>query len=381
MIQDASIMRSSSKNADIKPSHTVQQMAGKLMALVRTLPQGTKVPTVRTLMKEFGVSQLLVSQALLILRERGYLSAHVGRGTFVTEGGANLPVLWVCGTDIYHGQIGTFWGHCFTATEVAFRAMDIPIVPVWLSNFRPKDCEPYVSRMSLDRYRGFMFVGCADDHPLSVAVRNAKRPCVRFTYDEPESGEVTGDFNQMLATAMARVKAVGHRVVTVIHPEDSGPTRQWARIQSSAKAHGLQLRKATYPVPWWTQEAVSMGYETAKRLLADEAFVGGVLIQDEVVAAGATRAMLECCSRDRLRKLHVVVACPIQEISALGMPVDFVSFDTREIVSRGIEILQAQWDGGGGPDRWAVPYRLIPSKDAARVAAECAITMTAVDRG
>jgi len=55
----------------------------RLRALTAQLPPGTRLPTVRSLIAEFGVSQHVVQGALETLRQEGLISSHVGKGTFV----------------------------------------------------------------------------------------------------------------------------------------------------------------------------------------------------------------------------------------------------------------------------------------------------------
>lgn len=62
---------------------TREEVAARLRALVADSPPGTRVPTVRQLMAEYGVSQHLVQGAMTELRAKGVISSHVGRGTFV----------------------------------------------------------------------------------------------------------------------------------------------------------------------------------------------------------------------------------------------------------------------------------------------------------
>ncbi|MBM3534990.1 MAG: GntR family transcriptional regulator [Alphaproteobacteria bacterium] len=56
----------------------------------RSLP-GTRLPTVRKLIAEFGVSQHIVQGAFEALRREGLISSHVGRGTFVSGGPGPAP--------------------------------------------------------------------------------------------------------------------------------------------------------------------------------------------------------------------------------------------------------------------------------------------------
>jgi DNA-binding LacI/PurR family transcriptional regulator len=62
---------------------TRDEVVARLRGLVAGAPPGTRVPTVRQLMAEYGVSQHLVQGAMTELRAEGVISSHVGRGTFV----------------------------------------------------------------------------------------------------------------------------------------------------------------------------------------------------------------------------------------------------------------------------------------------------------
>jgi DNA-binding LacI/PurR family transcriptional regulator len=58
-------------------------LADELRKLVAGMPPGARLPTVRGLMGEYGVSQHLVQSALEQLRSDGSITSFVGRGTFV----------------------------------------------------------------------------------------------------------------------------------------------------------------------------------------------------------------------------------------------------------------------------------------------------------
>jgi DNA-binding LacI/PurR family transcriptional regulator len=53
-----------------------------LYGLANQAHDGQKVPTVRYLMKQFGLSQLVVQRALTLLKGEGRIRAEIGRGTF-----------------------------------------------------------------------------------------------------------------------------------------------------------------------------------------------------------------------------------------------------------------------------------------------------------
>jgi DNA-binding LacI/PurR family transcriptional regulator len=59
-----------------------EDLESYLESMARSAAPGDRLPTVRTLMTRFGVSQGVVQKAMSALKQRGLISAEVGRGTF-----------------------------------------------------------------------------------------------------------------------------------------------------------------------------------------------------------------------------------------------------------------------------------------------------------
>ena len=82
------------KTADsIKPARPAKDglwmtIAEELRSRINGLASGTRLPTVRDLMKEFAVSQATVQQAMEAIEADGLISSRVGRGTFVADSAA-----------------------------------------------------------------------------------------------------------------------------------------------------------------------------------------------------------------------------------------------------------------------------------------------------
>jgi DNA-binding LacI/PurR family transcriptional regulator len=62
---------------------TRMEVLDELRNLARTLPPGSRLPTVRELSSQSGMSQHSIQRILTKLRAEGLITAHVGRGTFV----------------------------------------------------------------------------------------------------------------------------------------------------------------------------------------------------------------------------------------------------------------------------------------------------------
>lgn len=65
------------------PTISSDGLAEELRRLVADMPSGARLPTVRQLMRDYGISQHLVQSALAQLRSDGSVASFVGRGTFV----------------------------------------------------------------------------------------------------------------------------------------------------------------------------------------------------------------------------------------------------------------------------------------------------------
>ncbi|MGJ7614027.1 MULTISPECIES: GntR family transcriptional regulator [unclassified Variovorax] len=68
--------------------NTPSELERYLGDLARDAQPGVRVPSIRDLMRRFGVSQAIVTRAFDGLRDRGLISSEVGRGTFFHAGEA-----------------------------------------------------------------------------------------------------------------------------------------------------------------------------------------------------------------------------------------------------------------------------------------------------
>lgn len=69
--------------ADVRPDPTLESVTQALRQQSQGLSDGSRLPTVRDLMKQFSVGQGVIQRAIAELSREGLLSAEVGRGTFV----------------------------------------------------------------------------------------------------------------------------------------------------------------------------------------------------------------------------------------------------------------------------------------------------------
>ena len=103
-----------------------------------------------------------------------------------------------------------------------------------------------------------------------------------------------------------------------------------------------------------------------RNLLADGRLGDGLLILDDIVARGVTRAILEESYHTRC-DLETVVICGRQEVVPLGLPVTYVAYDTVALVRAAVRILFDQIDGRpGAPDSYIGDYSILPPSRSGR---------------
>lgn len=335
------------------------QIVKVLTSEMATLPPGARFPTFRKLMRRFGVSQLLVSQAMLILQRDGLIESHVGRGTFVRENARLRTVLWVCGVDLFHGDISPYYTHLLRYAKAKCAERGWSLDPLWLSNDRPEDAAAYCSSAVLDRYVGFMFSGCTATHRLmSYVMRNESVPSVHVTFWPPHARQVSGDYPQMIELGLSALKSKGHRDITFVIPEDN--RNHLAVIRETAARLGVRVQLAHYPLASWSSAYQAEGYRLMTELIKTGWLASGIFIVDDLVAQGATRVLLAECPPDRLRTLDIVVGSAKQSMMPLGLPVTYVVHDIEDTVEHTVAILADQIEGRTGqPDTYCSPMTLV----------------------
>ena len=331
----------------------------------RVLSPEAKFPSVRELMAEYGVSQSIVSQAILMLQHEGLIESQVGRGTFISENAPLRRVLWVCGIDLFHGDISPYYSHLLRYSKVALAQRGISMDPAWLSNFRREDSEVYCTPASLDRYVGYLFCGCSPDHPLIEYVARNDAPFAAITvYECGSSHAVVADTPHMLKQGFAHLHAKGHRDVTLMtHFND------WhcSLAQEVATSVGVQVQILECPVRNWAVEQERYGYLCMRQEIASRGLPGALFIPDDITAKGATRALLEMCDRKETADLDIVVSSANECRPPLGLPVTWLLIDIEEETIPAVNMLCAQLEGRQVPRQnpVLVRYRLVTGTDEA----------------
>lgn len=69
------------------PTPLYRQLYRQFLVAIDTgkLPAGRKLPSERRIAAEYGISRITARKALSLLIEEGYVVAHQGKGTFVSQ--------------------------------------------------------------------------------------------------------------------------------------------------------------------------------------------------------------------------------------------------------------------------------------------------------
>lgn len=351
----------------IQGSQEILVLCRKRMAMMKP---GEKFPTVRALMKEYEVGQVVICRALHALQQEGLIESHVGKGTFVSSRGAAKSILWVCGLDMYNGDIASYYMYLlqFMRSECARHGFSLD--PAWLCNYVPEDSEPFCRPDVLDRYEGFLFVGCDhDNHPFyRYVVRNTPPFVLCSGYGKIQSRWVQPDIAQMLDLAFSSLASRGLASAMVVVPKEGESI-----YRDAARQYGIELTFANVSVHRRMSGVLADGYAVMSRVIREQGLPESLIVPDSVVAQAATRAILEQSDAKTRSGLNIVVCGSRQMIVPLGLPVIHVAFDATDVARHAVDILMDQIEGRpGSPDLYQAPFSIMtgPTPDVENRAAQ-----------
>lgn len=311
------------------------------------LVPGDALPSIATISKTLGIHGLTVRRAIRELAVRDVLVTHQGRGMFVSQG-AQSRVLWVSGSPLFALGVSQYQAMLIERVSLIAAELGMQIEPVSVSQFDATASRHWVQHPDkLRQYGGFIFCNCGLDHLLAHHVFNQRLPAVNIAQrGQVGPWQVTTDLAQSDELAMDAMEAGECKHVAVI-----GIDNQPLVSASVAKQRGLKpiiVRIAPrHPVEGVSAEQV--GYELGCALLRDHPGIDGWYLTDDIIARGATRAILAHTSANANRP-RVVVRTSRQQIIPLGMPVHYVVFDMEEQANQLVNILHCQMTASSQTD-------------------------------
>ncbi len=300
---------------------------------------GTRIGTEVQLAEDFGASLITIRQAQQMLVEEGLLIKRQRHGTFVPGSAAGkLSILGVCGLNLLGGTRQVFGSYfadllLFSSQEAVRRGLRFETV--WIPTGSTDQAKEFVESNRLDEFIGAVFFGRAEDHPVlrEARERNMCHACLSPRYQPHNT--VWLDYSEAVRKAIGVFSSEDRRPVLVM-----GIENQLMDHARELQEGGLPLRLCGLPAVGEMLEYEILGYQRMRELIGEGADCGRILLLDDVIARGATRAMLEA----GLGKgpAERVVICGKQEIIPLGLDVTFVSHDTREEVAEAFSMLDRQ---------------------------------------
>lgn len=349
-----------------------RQVESYLLRVIRedALEPGDVLPSIAMLTRTLGIHGLTIRRAVRELALRDVVVTRQGRGIFVSHG-ARARVLWVSGTQLFSVSVGQYQMSLIEHVRTLAEQAGLQIEPVTVSQFDAKQSQRWMS--SSDKLRpfvGFVFCNCGLEHLLARHVASLGLPRVTIGQrGQVQPWHVSTDLAQADELAMDAMEAAGCKRVAVV-----GIDNQPLVTAEAVRARGLKPLIARLPPyhPYQGPTAEQIGYELGCSLLAANQkaqagdagsrasrhrHVDGWYLTDDVIARGATRAILAHEPDPALRPV-VVVRTMRQQMTSLGMPVQYITTDLHLQAQQTLELLQRQISQTTGPSHYINPYVL-----------------------
>lgn len=319
---------------------------------------GAQIETEPELAAQFDASMITIRQAAQMLHDEGLLDKQQGRGTFVPLSVRNrLKILCVCGLDLAEGlkqRMGSYHSDLIILSqgEAARRGMEVETV--WLAQKEPDRARHYGDESVIREYWGVVFIACRPDHVLLQRVRQLKLRHVTIAgRQEGADRWVWLDQREAIRLALE---------VFDVSPAEPPPIVMGIDnlrrdVEAVLRATRRYVEQIYVPGPEQRFSFETAGYLKTQEVLQAGTDLSRVIFLDDVVAQGATRALLQ--AGYARRDVRYLVICGRQELVPLGFPVTYVVHDTVEEVRHAFEILEQPYRGeSGGPTTWRSGFRI-----------------------
>lgn len=301
---------------------------------------GSQIPTEPELRKVFNTSRVTIRLGVDMLVEEGLLDRQQGRGTFVPEAvRMRLRVLCVVGLDFvgsHQRHMGAYYSDLIVFSQEQAARSGWDLETVWLPTYqKPERAAVYCDEEVLRQYVGFLFLACGSIHPVLQRVQELK---LRHSVISPSHALPNGvllDYRQGINLALSQFEEAQAKPVVVM-----GVGETWNMVVSELTRSEIRAIMVNMPIAAAHGSFAAAGYERTLELIRDGQDVSRILVLDDNVALGVTRAMLASGFRDR--PCQIVVLAGKQEIEPMGIPVTYVTHDTEEEVRQAFRALSEQ---------------------------------------
>lgn len=324
---------------------------------------GARIETEPELAVQFNTSIITIRQAEQMLVDDGLLDKQQGRGTFVPESvRRRRKVLCVCGLDFIEGlqqRMGSYHADLIVLSQKETARREMEFEMVWLSQQDRERARPYGEESVIRDYWGFVFIACRPDHVLLQRVRELSlRHVTIAAHQDKQERWIWLDHREAIRLALEVFDHAPGKP-----PVMMGIDNLRKDVEAVLRATRRQVEQIYLP-----GQEKRFSFETAGYLKTTEELEAGtdlsrVIFLDDIVAQGATRALLKAGYGNR--EVRYVVIGGQQEIIPLGFPATYVVHDTAEEVRRAFAILERPCgEDAPGQTTWRSGFRIAGAEEA-----------------
>ncbi len=290
-----------------------------------TWEPGQAIDSVPKLSRTLGVSIATVSRAIEGLVARGILVTQFGSGTFVSTSALRKKILWITGSSISEGDISPYFIQSYDIGSKILHQYNMDTDSLWIGRKEhPTDFQHLSSGEILKSYSGVVLSACDPEHPVRHMLEKYDIPKLDLILDPHcvAKQQINKQCNKLL---LDWEKKSCHAIVFRYH--DSALTKRAGCLDivlpelDSARAFEM------------------FGFDTTWKILSKDHAPSHWLFTDDIVARGATRAILTHAVQNRNKAdtlPKVVVVCSQNTTIWHGFPVDYILFDNAKIVESAI---------------------------------------------
>lgn len=347
-----------------KPLYVNVQERIKKMLCQEDYRVGAKIPGRDFLCKKFKVSDLTVRKAVSHLVDQGILVSKKSQGTFVTLDPKLRKILFLCGLDSFVSETSPFYSHFLNRCQKEAEKYNLLIEPVCIGNDHPETSFSYCNDDFLRGYAGCIFIGCRLSHPLySYYLGTEQANYVYLTPGPTTIGNcVTTDYTGGVVKAIEHLHKAGNEEIMVFTNRDLSNDIKKVAGNFKKRVDVLELS-----LPSEAVKCETIGYDITTSLLHQEKMPPAVIFVDDIVARGASRAVLLAHGYMK-KKPDWVIFCGLTEIVPLGFPVAYMTLSTDRKAEETLKMLANQINNNSDqPDSYIEkPYLLLPSEQKFR---------------
>jgi DNA-binding LacI/PurR family transcriptional regulator len=320
---------------------------------------GAQIETELELTRQLNASVITIRQAEQMLVDEGLLDKQQGRGTFVPKNVTqHLKILGVCGLDFASGlqhSMGPYFSDLIVLSQQVASKKGIEFETAWLPTSSPERAQRYCDESVIREYRGFLFFACGTEHLLLKRVRDLKLPYATISSHSraEEPRRVWLDYPEAIRLALAQFDNKSQAPLLIMGIDNLRAEVQNALHETGRHATQVYLKGDERQYTFETG-----AYHRINDLIKSGQEFSRIIFLDDVIAQGATRALLKAGYREK--DVQLVVIGGKQEMAPLGFPATFIVHDTLEEVTHAFDILDQKPPAGAQENiSWRSGFRVV----------------------